>query len=164
MDNERWSILSNCSDASLQWLPNQRISGSQERKRPSGRIVFRCHRQQNRKRTSKSSDSRVKKNPRNTRFLRSCMHFLVPNDYLFVNRNYLLHNSERLFSGIFQAFVRYLCFTHKTPSCFPLFYYIITARIVHAPILRRGKGRRLFWPSSFRPQHESLSHNMTVLW
>ena len=58
MDNERWSILSNCSDASLQWLPNQRISGSQERKRPSGRIVFRCHRQQNRKRTSKSSNSR----------------------------------------------------------------------------------------------------------
>lgn len=57
---------------------------------------------------------------------------------------YLFDNSERLFSGIFQAFVRYLCFTHKTPSCFPLFYYIITARIVHAPILRRGKGRRLF--------------------
>lgn len=72
------------------------------------------------------------------------MHFLVPNDYRFVNRNYRLDNSERLFSVIFQAFVRYLCFTHKTPSCFPLFYYIITARIVHAPILRRGKGRRLF--------------------
>lgn len=58
--------------------------------------------------------------------------------------NLLFDNSERLFSGIFQAFVRYMCFTHKTPSCFPLFYYIITARIVHAPILRRGKGRRLF--------------------
>ena len=37
-------------------------------------------------------DSRVKKNPRNTRFLRFCMHFLVPNDYLFVNRNYRLLN------------------------------------------------------------------------
>ena len=58
--------------------------------------------------------------------------------------DYRLDNSERLFSGIFQAFVRYLCFTHKAPSCFPLFYYIITARIVHAPILRIGKDRRLF--------------------
>lgn len=131
MDNERWSILSNCSDASLQWLPNQRISGSQERKRPSGRIVFRCHRQQNWKRTSKSSDSRVKKNPRNTRFLRFCMHFLVPNDYRFVNRNYLLHNSERLFYGIFWLFVSYPSFTHILSNTFPLFYYYLSLIILN---------------------------------
>ena len=33
-----------------------------------------------------------KKNPRNTWFLRFYMHFLVPNNYRFVNRNYRLLN------------------------------------------------------------------------
>ena len=45
-----------------------------------------------------------------------------------------------------RSLIHYSTRTTPVSGCRPLFclYALITARIVHAPILRRGKGRRLF--------------------